>query len=91
MESLTDSIRSGSAFGFYWGPSAENPNKEARSSGRTGPYEAAKTRPNYHILTSQQVTKLILGKNGPVIHVEAVQVRICLSVVLFFLLAESIT
>ncbi|TVY89398.1 Dehydrogenase [Lachnellula willkommii] len=66
---------SGSAYGFFWGPTSLDPSKETRSSARFGPYEVAKNRTNFHLLSSQQVTKLILDSSGPEIKIEGVEFK----------------
>ncbi|TVY20823.1 Dehydrogenase xptC [Lachnellula arida] len=68
-------ISSGSAYGFFWGPTSLDPSKETRSSARSGPYEVAKNRTNFHLLSSQQVTKLILDSSGPEIKIEGVEFK----------------
>ncbi|KAI9740033.1 MAG: hypothetical protein M1818_004784 [Claussenomyces sp. TS43310] len=65
----------GDAFGFYWGPSAERPSDETRSSARIGYYDSASNRTNLQLIAEQQVTRLIFSNCSTGIHVDGVAFR----------------
>lgn len=54
----------GEAIGTFWVPASLDKVNGTRSYARTGYYEPAKARPNYHLLTENQVTKILTTKSG---------------------------
>lgn len=50
----------GDAYGVFWFPSSQDPKTQTRSYGRTAHYDPVANRPNYHLLTGHQVSKVIL-------------------------------
>ncbi|KAI5779573.1 hypothetical protein EDC01DRAFT_305609 [Geopyxis carbonaria] len=50
----------GSARGVFWFQASVDPRKYTRSYARTAHYDAAKKRANFHLLTGQTVTKIVL-------------------------------
>ena len=51
----------GNAIGAYWAPQSLDPSSRTRSDSRTAYYNTSDTRPNLHLLTGHQVTKLLIS------------------------------
>lgn len=50
----------GQAIGAFWIPSSVDPKSSTRSYARTAYYDPNEGRSNFHLLTGQTVTKLVL-------------------------------
>ncbi|KAF8242720.1 GMC oxidoreductase [Wilcoxina mikolae CBS 423.85] len=53
----------GNAIGALWVSNAINPKSQTRSYAKTAYHDVAARRSNYHLLTQQQVTKILFDKN----------------------------
>ncbi|KAF2474942.1 choline dehydrogenase [Lindgomyces ingoldianus] len=56
----------GQAYGVFWLPSSQDPKTQTRSYARTGHYDPAANRTNYHLLVGYKVTDVIIGHAGVV-------------------------
>ena len=63
------------SIGAYWFPQILDPKTETRSDARTAYYDSASSRPNLHLLTGNQVTRLITKVRGSEVCVVGVEVR----------------
>lgn len=63
----------GNKSGVFWNPSSLDPKDETRSYARTAHYNGVpKTRPNYHLLTGQAVSKITFdGKKATGVEVSS--------------------
>ncbi|KAJ4300974.1 hypothetical protein N0V90_003063 [Kalmusia sp. IMI 367209] len=52
----------GPAVGVIWLPSSQDPKTQTRSYARTGHYDPAANRSNYHLLVGHKVTEVVLRK-----------------------------
>ncbi|KAF9036203.1 GMC oxidoreductase [Panaeolus papilionaceus] len=55
----------GRALNGFWAPNALHPTNRSRSYSRTGYYDQAVKRSNFHVILQQQVTKLITKDSRP--------------------------
>lgn len=54
----TKEISSGNKFGVLWGPSSQDPNTQTRSYAKTGYYNPAEKRSNYHLIVLHKVLNI---------------------------------
>lgn len=64
---------SGNAFGGYFCPHNLDPNTVTRSSAEEAYYDSAVTRPNYHLLVGNQVSRIVTSKSRDNVKVTAVE------------------
>lgn len=65
---------SGNAYGAYFTQHSQNPANATRSSARDAYYNNFVARPNLHLITSRQVTKLVTSSNNGSVTVTGVEV-----------------
>lgn len=75
----------GNAYGGYFCPHNLDPVNIVRSSAREAYYNTAVARPNFHIVTGQQVTRIITEKASGIIQVTGVEV----STLTFYVLPQA--
>lgn len=67
---------SGQALGAFWTTLALDPITVTRSSGRDAYYDSASTRSNLHLLTGNQVTKLVTSvSDSGVVTISGIEVK----------------
>jgi choline dehydrogenase-like flavoprotein len=72
--SIPEDGASGQAYGVYYPTHSQDPTTATRSDARTAYYNPVANRPNLHLLTGQQVTRLITQSSSAGARVTAVEV-----------------
>lgn len=65
----------GNAIGGYFCPHNQDPESETRSSAREAYYNNFTNRQNLHLITGQQVTRIVTQKTSSAVKVTGVEVR----------------
>ncbi|TGO68416.1 hypothetical protein BOTNAR_0025g00480 [Botryotinia narcissicola] len=76
IRKMFDSLN-GDANGALWNPQSLDPDTKTRSNSRTAYWNSASNRTNLHLLTGQQVTKLITKLNNDGVAIIGVEVNVC--------------
>lgn len=71
---IPDDQASGDAYGGYFCPHNMDPVNVTRSSAKEAYYDTASARPNFHIITGNQVTRLLSEKKNGTVKVTGVEV-----------------
>ena len=72
---IPDDQASGNAFGGYFCPHNMNPVTVTRSSAKEAYYDTAVTRPNFHLIAENQVTRIITETSNGTVKVTGIEVR----------------
>lgn len=73
--SISPDQANGNAIGGFYTPHNQNPETATRSSAREAYYDTVATRSNLHLITGQQVTRILINVTGDSVCVAGVEVR----------------
>lgn len=76
IRKVFDSLN-GDANGVLWNPQSLDPDTKTRSNSRTAYWNSANNRTNLHLLTGNQVTRLITKSKNGAISITGVEVSVC--------------
>lgn len=73
--SISEDQANGNAIGGFYTPHNQNPETATRSSAREAYYDTVSTRTNLHLITGQQVTRILTDCAQDQVRVTGVEVR----------------